>query len=182
MQNRVAALVVMVVTGAAASAGAHSFPATAKSFKASLVQNYPPCTAPDATTAGGKQACLGPAEVDPSCLFGSKGIGTLSATITKQSIKLHGSLRGLDPGCNGKVLNGALTVRITSDDCATDHCTVVDQELTGGNCTVSSKGACAFTATIASGYPAGAGSEMTIVDCGIKNGPLQTFTCGIMVK
>ena len=181
MDMRFGAFVAAAVIGVAGTAWGHAFPAKAKSIKSALVQNYPACTSPDTQTTANQQACLGAEEVDPSCLFGSKGNGTLSATISKQSIKLSGALHGLDPLCEGKTLAPTLTVRTTTDSCATDHCTVVDQEITGGTCTVK-KGSCTFNTTIASGFDAGAGSEMTILACGVKNGSLQTFACGIMVK
>jgi len=181
MRMRFGGFLAAAVFGLAGAAWGHAFPATAKSIKSALVQNYPACISPDTQTTANQQACLGASEVDPSCLFGSKGNGSLSATISKQSIKLHGALHGLDPLCEGKTLTGALTVRTTTDSCATDHCTVVDQEITGGTCTVK-KGSCVFNATVATGFDAGAGSEMTILTCGVKNGSLQTFACGIMVK
>jgi hypothetical protein len=43
-------------------------------------------------------------------------------------------------------------------------------------------GRCTIKDTLATGFPSGAGSEMTILTCGVKNGTLQTFSCGIMVK
>jgi hypothetical protein len=79
------------------------------------------------------------------------------------------------------VLTPAFTVRTTTDDCPNEHCTVVDYEVTGGSCTVR-QGKCAVSSSIATGYPAGAGSEMTVVTCGVKEGESTAFTCGIMVK
>lgn len=166
---------------AAATCDAHSFPATAKSMTASLVQAYPPCTAPDTKTSAGRPACLDTAEVDPDCLFGSRGIGTLKAIIAKTNVKLTATLKGLDPSCENKALMPALTVRTTTDDCPQEHCTVADYDLTGGLCIVK-HGKCAVTTLIPTLYPSGAGSEMTILTCGVKEGDLTAFTCGIMVK
>ena len=90
-------------------------------------------------------------------------------------------MTGLDTGCEGKTLTAALGVRTTSDTCPTDHCTSVDREITAGSCVVR-RGRCTIDALVDPGYPAGAGSEMTILACGLKNGPLLTFSCGIMVK
>ena len=165
----------------AATADAHSFPAKAPTLKADLVQAYPPCTAPDATTTSGRAACLGTEEVDPDCLFGSKGFGTLAATIKGTNVVVASKLKGLDPLCEGRTLTAALTVRTTTDDCASDHCTEVDYQLIGGSCTVK-KGKCAMRTSIASGYTPGAGSEMTILGCGVNEGERSAFTCGIMVK
>jgi hypothetical protein len=167
-------------------ARAHFFPKKAPTLKAFLVQNYPPCTAPGATTSNGEQACEGPAEVDPSCVFSAKGLGTFSASVKGMThITVTARLSGLDTGCEGKTLAAALGVRTTSDTCPTDHCTSVDREITFGSCVVH-RGRCAINATIDPGFPSGAGSEMTILTCGVQDGvqdgaPL-TFSCGIMIK
>lgn len=160
---------------------AHSFPARAPTLKADLVQGYPQCTAPDTATHGGRPACLAPPELDPTCLFGSKGFGTLTAMINKLNVNLVANLKGLDPLCEGRALRAALTVRTTTDDCPGEHCTVSDYELATGFCTVKN-GKCHMSASIPSGYLAGEGSEMTIVSCGVKDGDATAFTCGIMVK
>jgi len=171
----------LLCLGAAATCDAHSFPATAKSMTASLVQAYPPCTAPDTKTSAGRPACLATSEVDPDCLFGSRGIGTLKAIIAKTSVKLTATLKGLAPSCENKTLMPALTVRTTTDDCPEDHCTVADYDLTGGLCVVR-HGKCSVTTSIPTLYPAGAGSEMTVLACGVREGDRTAFTCGIMVK
>ena len=181
MRIRPIFLSVFILLVAAATSQAHSFPAKAPLLKANLVQGYPMCTSPNTATSGGRPACLSTAELDPSCLFGSKGFGLLTATIAKSSINVKVTLRGLDPGCEGKVLAPAFTVRTTTDDCPNEHCTVEDYEVTGGSCTVK-QGKCALTTSIATGFPAGAGSEMTIVTCGVKEAGNTAFTCGIMVK
>jgi len=158
----------------------HSFPAKAPSMKASLVQGYPPCTEPNTMTTNGRPACLATTELDPACVFGAKGTGTLTATISKTSVKLSVKLKGLDPLCSA-TLTPTLTVRTTTDDCPDDHCTVADYDLTGGSCVVKN-GKCSVTTSIPTGYPAGAGSEMTVVNCGVRSGAQTAFTCGIMVK
>jgi len=165
----------------AATSYGHSFPAKAVSLKASLVQGYPQCTAPNTTTSGGRPACLATEETDPACVFGSKGTGSLAATISKTSVKLSAKLKGLDPLCEGATLTPSLTVRTTTDDCADDHCTVMDYELSGASCVVK-KGKCSAAASIPTGYPAGAGSEMTVVTCGVQSAGKAAFTCGVMVK
>jgi hypothetical protein len=181
MRSPAIGLLIAMSIGTAATSHAHSFPGKAPLLKANLVQAYPECTAPNTTTGGGRPACLATTEVDPACLFGAKGFGLLTAAISKTSIRLKLTLRGLDPGCEGKTLTPAFTVRTTTDDCPDEHCTVVDTELRGGSCTVK-RGKCALGASIATGYPAGAGSEMTVVECGVKDGDATAFTCGIMVK
>ncbi len=175
-------LVIAALAIATAPAWAHFFPKKAPSLKAYLVQNYPPCRAPGAVSATGEQACEGPAEVDPSCVFSAKGLGTLSATVkSRTKIAVKARLSGLDMGCEGKTLTAALGVRTTSDTCPNDHCTALDKEISAGTCTVS-HGRCSIDTVFDSGFPAGAGSEMTILTCGVKNGSLETFSCGIMVK
>ena len=159
----------------------HSFPAKAVSLKSSLVQGYPQCTTPDTMTTGGRPACLATDELDPGCVFGSKGTGSLAAKISKTSIKLSTKLKGIDPLCEGTTLMPSLTVRTTTDDCANDHCTVMDYEVSGGSCVVKN-GKCSVSGAVATGYPAGAGSEMTVVTCGVQSAGKTAFTCGIMVK
>lgn len=172
---------VMAMLASVTLAGAHSFPAKAPSLKASLVQNYPACTAPGATTSTNEPACVGAAELDPSCTFGSKGVGTLAVNVKKTNLAVTARLSGLSPNCEGKTLTAALGVRTTSDSCPDDHCTSIDRELTAGTCTVRN-GKCTITASVAPGYEAGSGAEMTVLTCGVKNGSLLTFTCGVMVK
>ena len=179
--NAVIGVSALLCLAAAATCDAHSFPAIAKSMTASLVQAYPQCTDPDTMTNAGRPACLATAEVDPGCVFGSRGIGTLKATIAKTSVKLTATLKGLDPSCENKTLMPALTVRTTTDDCPQEHCTVADYDLTGGLCIVR-HGKCSVTTSIPTLYPAGDGSEMTVLTCGVKEGGLTAFTCGIMVK
>ncbi|HXJ35965.1 MAG TPA: hypothetical protein VMS22_18185 [Candidatus Eisenbacteria bacterium] len=180
--QRTTIVVVATLILAATSVRAHEFPTVAKQLKSSLVQNYAQCTAPTTMTSGGKPACGGePDPVDTQCTFASKSQGTLTATISKTSIKLKAALKGLSPACNGETLTAALGVRTTTDDCPDGHCTVVDDEITGGTCTVA-KGKCALAATIPTGYSAGAGSEMTVRTCGIRHGMLDAFTCGVMVR
>jgi hypothetical protein len=182
MRTRLPILAFVALVLSSLPAQAHFFPKKAPSFKAFLVQNYPVCTAPGATSSTGEPACEGPAEVDPSCVFSAKGLGTFSAVVkSKTKIAISARLSGLDVSCEGKTLSAALGVRTTSDTCPTDHCTAVDKEIVAGSCIVS-KGKCAIGAVVDPGFPPGAGSEMTILTCGVKNGALQTFACGIMIK
>ncbi|HXJ35972.1 MAG TPA: hypothetical protein VMS22_18220 [Candidatus Eisenbacteria bacterium] len=162
-------------------ADAHEFPTKAKQLKSSLVQNYAPCLAPDTATNGGTPACGGePDPVDTQCTFASKSQGSLTVAISKTDLKVKASLKGLSPACDGETLTIALGVRTTTDDCPGGHCTVIDQEVTGGTCTVAG-GKCSISTAIPSGYSAGAGSEMTILTCGVRHGALDAFACGVMV-
>jgi hypothetical protein len=174
-------LLCAVILGWAATSHAHTFPSKAPTLKASLVQGYPACTSPDTTTSAGRPACSAP-EVDSDCLFGFKSSGQITATISKTSVKMKLSLRGLDPGCEGRVLVPGVTVRSTTDDCLSgEHCTVADYEVSGAGCTVRN-GKCASATSVPTGYQPGAGSEMTIIACGVKDGEQTAFPCGIMVK
>jgi hypothetical protein len=181
MHIRNAVILTATLLAAAVPAHAHFFPNAAKSVKASLVQSYVPCTSPDTTDGKGLPACTGQLETDPSCVFGTKGSGSLQATIKKTDVKVKAVLKGLDAACEGQTLTPAFTVRTTSDTCPTDHCTAVDTEITAGTCTVTA-GKCTVNTTIPSGYAAGAGSEMSFLACGIKHGSAVAFDCGIMVK
>jgi len=181
MHIRTPMLIAVTLMVAAAPASAHFFPKSAGSAKASLVQSYVPCTSPDTTDGKGLGACTGQLETDPTCVFGSKGTGTLQASIKGTDIKVKAVLKGLDAACEGQVLTPSFIVRTTSDTCPTDHCTAVDTEVTGGTCTVTG-GKCSAASIIPSGYPAGAGSEMSILACSVKHGSAVAFNCGIMVK
>lgn len=175
-------LLSVVILGWTTTSHAHSFPSKAPTLKASLVQGYSACTSPDTTTSSGRPACSGPSELDRGCLFGFKASGQITATISRTSVKMKLSLRGLDPGCDGRVLVPALTVRTTTDDCLSgEHCSVVDYEVSGAGCTVRN-GKCTSATSVPTGYQPGAGSEMTIVACGVKDGERTPFPCGIMVK
>ena len=178
-------IVTLFVAGAsvASLATAHEFPTKAKQIKASLVQNYAACTTPDtATINGGLPACGGdPDPIDTVCTFGTgSSDGSLAAKIKDQGIQVKAKLKGLAPACDGQTLTVALGVRTTTDDCLSGHCVVTDETLTGGTCTVAG-GRCTISAIIPTSYPAGAGSEMTVLTCGVNHGPLASFACGIMV-
>lgn len=170
-----------IVLGWSVSARAHSFPKKAPSLRSSLVQNYPPCISPDGVTGNGESACVGAAEVDPSCVFTSRGVGSFAVSVRKTKLAVVASLVGLDPQCEGKVLTAAVGVRVTSDTCPDDHCTSVDREIAAGTCTVKN-GRCSLKNAVDPGYEAGSGAEMTVLTCGVKNGTLATFACGVMIR
>lgn len=164
---------------AAVPASAHVFPTKAKSLKASLVQNYAECTTPDTFTNGGDPACLETDPVDTTCGFGpGASSGSLSVTASGPNLAVKVSLKGLN--CEGEVLTVALGVRTTTDDCVGGHCTVADEEIVGGTCTVTG-GKCTIKASLPSGYPEDAGTEFTIRTCAVRRGGLDTFVCGVMV-
>lgn len=166
----------------AGSARAHEFPGKAKLLKASLVQNYAACTSPDtATIGGGKPACGGePDPIDTLCTFPGAGDGALTAKIKPTGVQVLAKLKGLAPACDGQTLTVVFGIRTTTDDCPGGHCVVTDDTLSGGTCTVAG-GRCTISTTIATSFPAGAGSEMTFLTCGVNRGLLQSFSCGLLV-
>lgn len=167
----------------AASAHAHEFPTRAKQIKSSLVQNYAACTSPDTATNGGaRPACGGePDPIDTICTFGGGNAdGSLTASISGTGIKAKAKLKGLSPTCDGQTLTVAFGVRTTTDDCPGGHCIVTDETLSGGTCVVTN-GRCTISTIIPTAYPAGSGSEMTVLTCGVNRGLVPTFACGIMV-
>jgi len=172
--------VIVFVLATATVAAAHEFPKKAKKLQAELIQNYAACQAPDATTNGGADACLETEPVDTLCTFPGDGSGSLGLAVAKQSIKATAKLKGLAATCDGQTLSVVLGVRTTTDDCADGHCTVVDDVLTIGSCTVSG-GKCKIKGEVDSGYPKNAGSGMQIVSCGVGRAGFDSFTCGLLV-
>lgn len=161
-------------------AGAHTHPAKAKTLESSLVQTYAECTAPNATTTSGRPACEASAEVDPGCLFSHDGVGLLTAVVKGTGIKVRATLRDLEPTCNGATLQVLFRVRTTTH-CPNEHCTTVDEDLIStASCTVTD-GKCTIKDTIPTGFPAGDGSAMQILSCGVRRGELQAFSCGVLV-
>lgn len=176
------ALITLVASAfSARPAAAHEFPAKAKQIKSALVQNYDACVAPDAATiGGGLPACEELDPIDTLCTFPGAGDGSLSAKISGTGIAVKAKLKGLSPACDGQSLSVAFDVRVTTDDCPGGHCVVTDQTVTGGSCTVAG-GRCTISSTIPTAYPAGAGSEFTILSCGVNRGLLASFSCGILI-
>jgi hypothetical protein len=175
------ALALAILVGALATAAeAHDYPATAKKLNAFLVQNYPECAAPDTTTLGGAQACLEASPVDTLCTFPGAGSGKVSIGVSGESLKAKVKIQGLAPTCDGQTLSLKLGVRTTTDDCAGGHCTAVDEALSIGTCTVTA-GKCSFSAVVASGYPAGAGSGLQILSCSVGRAGFDSFACGLLI-
>ncbi len=169
------------VLGVTSAAQSHEFPKAAKKISATLVQNYAECAAPDATTiGGGLPACLESEPVDTVCTFPGEGSGKVTLSISGTSVKVKSKLSGLAPTCDGQTLSVNLGVRVTTDDCTGGHCTVQDQVITAGTCTVAD-GKCSISAEVASGYPEGAGSAMQVVTCSVGRAGFDSFACGLLV-
>jgi hypothetical protein len=173
-------LVSFTIVATVGVARSHEFPAAAKKINASLVQNYAACVAPDTTTGGGTPACAGTTPVDTLCTFPGTGNGKVTLSIGGTAIKAKAKLQGLAPTCEGQTLSVQLGVRVTTDDCPGDHCTVADQALTAGSCTVSG-GKCAINGEVSSGYPAGENSGIQIVTCSVGRTGVNSFACGLFV-
>jgi hypothetical protein len=181
MNHRFAAIAAFALLSLTANlASAHEFPKKAKKVNADLVQNYAACTTPDVTTNGGANACLETDPVDTVCNFPGSGSGKLGISVDKQSLKATAKLQGLAATCEGQTLSVTLGVRTTTDDCANGHCTVVDDVLTIGSCTVS-EGNCKIKGSVDTGYPADAGSGMQVVSCGVGRVGFDSFACGLLI-
>jgi len=174
-------ILMLVALGAANTAESHEFPKAAKKISATLVQNYAECTAPDTTTIGsGAPACLETDPVDTICTFPGDGSGKISLSISGTSVKVKGKLSGLAPTCTGQTLSVKLGVRVTTDDCTGGHCTVQDETLAAGACTVAD-GKCSISGEVTTGYPDGAGSALQVVTCSVGRAGFDSFACGLLV-
>lgn len=170
------------------AAADHNEPQSANLFKTSLVKSYEPCVAPDAVTTSGLPACEPATPSDPVCKFGPKGKGLAKGKVisgTVHDVQFKAQLKGLDTGCEGLILTGVVTVRATVDDCNGDACTVpdfVDYPL--GSCTVTA-GKCDIVGTVNTTTPGllltGRLTGLELLGCGVLNGSLRTFTCGVLV-
>lgn len=168
--------------------GAHNEPVAARSFKTALIKAYPPCTAPNTTTSNGFPACMPITPSDPSCDFGPDGKGTAVARVLTGSVhdvQLKATLRGLAPNCEGATLTGFVAVRATVDDCGSASCTVPDiPDVPIGTCVVTG-GICKIKATASGALPGtlltGRTTGLEILGCGVMNGSLRTFSCGLFV-
>ena len=177
MMNRTAAFAGLLALVLPVPAFAHG---KAKPLVAPLVQNHPECTAPNTVTSTGRPACEALPAVDEVCRLGHEGIGFIEAVVKGEGIKVKASLKHLSEGCEGAVLSVAFRVRTTTH-CPSEHCTLADEDLVGtATCTVS-KGKCTIRDTIPTGMPEGDHSGVQVLSCGIRNGQLRSFSCGMLV-
>lgn len=165
----------------AGPAVAHNEPSRARTLKAQLVQAHAPCTAPNTATSGGFPACTPEIQIDPTCRFGDKGSGTLTAAVKGSALAAKAVLKGLDAGCNGRTLTAVVSLRATTDDCPFATCTAEMTDLPLGTCTVT-RGKCAVKGTVGPGVFTGNNETgVEVLGCGIKNGTVRTFSCGLLV-
>ena len=170
----------LLVSVLASLAVAHTHPRKAKVLTSSLVQNHPPCVAPNATTTSGRPACEPSVAVDGTCPLGHDGVGLLEAVVKETGIKVKATLKGLEPTCNGTVLAVAFRIRTTTH-CPNEHCTTADEDLVStSTCTVAN-GKCTIRGTLETGLPADEASGLQILSCGVRNGDRQTFSCGVLM-
>jgi hypothetical protein len=162
-----------------ALAAAHGNPAKAKILTSSLVQGFVECKTPNTTTPSGRPACDSAIEADNVCLFGHHGTGLLQAAVKGTGIKVKATLKGIEAGCDGKLLAVALRVRTTVECPSNERCTAVDEDLVGQvTCTVSN-GKCTIKDTIQTGLAADEAATIQILSCGIRRGEVQAFGCGM---
>jgi hypothetical protein len=185
-----------------AEATPHDEPGAGRSFKSPLVTAYKACTSPNATTTGPIHvpACRPPTRMDPICGFGppgTRGQGKVKGIARNGDIYIGMTASGLE-GCANYTLCGVISVRITTEACDDEPCTVIDQVNVSGPdeltacCVVSSTGNCKVK-TSANSQSFGlirpgqrAGIEIT--SCGLRrtDGPMLpaadevTFRCGTL--
>ena len=193
------AVVCVLALGATAAQATHDEPGKGRSAKAALVTAYQPCTAPNTTTSGLApfDACSPPVRSDPECGFGAEVVSSASGHVKAKSrnfdVDLTFIAKGLDYGCEGLMLCGVATVRVTTDRCVMSPCTVdlVDIPITQpDSCCRVTHGTCQLRTSInteifdALRYGERAGIE--ILGCGLRrvdgdNLPTGlTFSCGLL--
>jgi hypothetical protein len=179
----------------------HDEPRRARTFKATLVTAYVPCTSPNTVTTGvpALPACYPAVRSDPVCGFQSAnfldaGFGRASGkSRTSGDIQVIVSAKGLAQGCEGQTLCGLVTVRATTHRCAQGPCTVPDVTFTGSTptaCCVVTNGNCYVSTTIDSEVlgtlVAGDRTGVEVLGCGLRRvtGPslpsFDTFHCGTL--
>jgi hypothetical protein len=177
MKTRISAFAALLALALPVHSFAHG---KAKPLVAPLVQNRAECTAPDTVTSTGRPACTSLAAVDEACSLGHDGTGFIEAVVKGEGIRVKAALKHLSETCEGAVLSVAFRVRTTTH-CPSEHCTLADEDLVGtATCTVS-KGKCTIRDTIPTGMPAGDHSGLQVLSCGIRNGQVQTFSCGMLI-
>lgn len=198
--RRATSVALALVLGATALSHAHDEPKRAKSVKAPLVTAYEPCTSPNTLTGGDipLPACAPPVRSDPECGFQGPffkaGYGKAAAT-TKSlgDLRMSFVATGLAPGCEGRKLCAAASIRMTTDRCQIHPCTVDIPDLfvtsatgcctvTGGICRVKTSINSELLGTLQPGEKTG----IEILGCGLKrvDGPNPpgrlTFSCGVL--
>lgn len=154
-----AAVAVGVLAGTARAT--HNEPLKASFFKSSVVTAYDTCTNPDTSTDAPGLVLLActPVRSDPTCGFGPKGSGKMSAKSLHScgtdaicgnsddtaDFGIKASLAGLDAGCEGETLTLTASTNPTTDDCGGNHspCTVMADlvaDFAIGSCVVGPTG------------------------------------------
>lgn len=140
-----ALLLAAALAAAAAPASAFVLPKSARTLKGDLITAHVRCTVNNASTVGpfSSAACGAPGplplpEDGSRCVFGPKGTGKWSLSVSRSDIKAKVRMTGLDPVCEGDNLQLSLMLRITTDDSAIGDVTTVDrQEIEFGSCIVA---------------------------------------------
>ena len=148
-------LMLVVVTSAGAS---HDEPKRAKTVKAPLVTAYQPCINPNTVTVGFPPlaACQPALRMDERCGFSTgtylSGHGrAVGRAKPNGDFEVTLTAKGLNLGCEGWRLCGAVRVRATTHRCEGEPCTVQDIDFIGSSptacCTVAG-GLCVVKTTI----------------------------------
>jgi hypothetical protein len=199
--SRVVAFALALTVSAMAWA-THDEPGKGLSAKAALVTAYEPCTAPNTTTSGLAPfpACSPPVRSDPLCGFNSAVTSAASGRVKAKSRNFDVDLtivaKGLSVGCEGRMLCGLMSVRVTTDRCTVSPCTVVDlidiPAAQPDSCCIVTHGVCQLRTSInaeifdALRYGERAGIEL--LGCALRrvDGPNlptgHTFSCGLLAR
>jgi hypothetical protein len=156
---------------------------------------YDECTPPDTNSTSGFGACTALAPADPLCRFGVRGRGKVGMSVRPDDIRVNGSLRGIDPACEGQRLQLQMTLRATSNDCPPgavpgNTCTMTEMvDVPIVECQVSG-GSCKFDANINTAIPdlirENNRTHLHLLGCAFVRTtgaalPNSTFRCGLMV-
>jgi len=170
----------------------HNEPSSARTLLSSLVTAYPECNGTSVGIPGtpppGWTGCTA-AQSDPACGFDpsvTDSGGSFTVNISGGTIHLTASAEAIDPMCNNETLSLVVSVRVTTDDCTTPPCTIVEgitQDFpTGLTCTVEG-GDCRISGTIPAGiFTAGAMTGFQFEGCSLKHNGMHAIDCGLLYK
>jgi len=163
-------------------------PGKANKFQSTLVGSYVICTAPTGNST--KTLPLPACDATPSdpCSFDPTlgGKGSVKATVSGATIKLSAKVKGLNAACEGKTLNAVSTARVTSNDCTTPPCTVVEAATkdfpTGCACGPVASGACSCSSVVGPGVlTGGASTNIQLMGCALEDGSNHAVDCGLLI-
>lgn len=152
---------------------------------------YDACTVTDTTSdSTGGAACLAPVQSDAFCKFDTRGRGKLKLTSRPDNVRWLTSLKGIDGACEGETLEILVSLRITSDDCGGQACTLPDLiDTVVGQCVIQNNTCISsgtLNAAISNIIVENKETFIKILGCGLRrstgpNLPTATFACGLMI-